>query len=205
MSDFISSQTEVVKVGEPLSNSNAITKALEKGELYKRCKMRGYKGFDSNLKCRNFQYEIGQSYSHDGPVELCIQGFHFCEKLRDCFRYYPTEDGCRFCEVEAWGDIYGDGLKYVAKNIKIIRELSPIEISRYEYGWGYGDGHRYGYGNGNGFGDCNNRGLTPYCCCGSYRDGYGEGVCYGYGDGNGRGYGDTWSDYINEVLFYMEE
>lgn len=34
--DFISSPTEVVKVGEPLPNSDEINKALEKNEMYKR-------------------------------------------------------------------------------------------------------------------------------------------------------------------------
>ena len=41
--DFVSSPTEVVKVGEPLPNSDEINKALEKGELYKRGFKEGYK------------------------------------------------------------------------------------------------------------------------------------------------------------------
>lgn len=41
--DFVSSPTEVVKVGEPLPNSDEINKALEKGEMYKQGFKEGYK------------------------------------------------------------------------------------------------------------------------------------------------------------------
>jgi len=40
---FMERPTEVVKVGEPLPNSEEITKALEKGEIYKRGFEDGYK------------------------------------------------------------------------------------------------------------------------------------------------------------------
>lgn len=116
--------------------------------------MRGYKGFDPELKCRDFPYEVGQSYSHDGPIGLCQQGFHFCEKLRDCFEFYDPNKGNRFCEVDARVDIQTDETKSVAKWIKIIRELTPVEINRAKYGNGngydYGDGYDYGYGYGYG-------------------------------------------------------
>lgn len=32
--------------------------------------IKGYKGFDKNLKCRDFQYEVGKEYKHDGNIEL---------------------------------------------------------------------------------------------------------------------------------------
>ena len=37
--------------------------------------MKMYKGFDKNLKCRDFQYEIGKTYTED-KAELCNAGFH---------------------------------------------------------------------------------------------------------------------------------
>lgn len=53
--------------------------------------MKAYKGFDKDLKCRDFQYEIGKEYEENG-ASLCNKGFHACEYPLDCFRYYsPTE------------------------------------------------------------------------------------------------------------------
>jgi hypothetical protein len=66
--------------------------------------MKGYKGFDKNLKCRDFQYEVGKDFEHDGPVETCNSGFHFCENPMDVFSYYSPADS-RFCEVEGTGEI----------------------------------------------------------------------------------------------------
>ncbi|MGN0554693.1 MAG: hypothetical protein ACI4LI_02210 [Candidatus Fimenecus sp.] len=60
--------------------------------------MKAYKGFDKNLKCRDFQYEIGKEYEEDS-AELCERGFHACEHPLDCFGYYPPADS-RYCEVE---------------------------------------------------------------------------------------------------------
>lgn len=48
----------------------------------------GYKVFNYDWKCRDFQYEVGQEYIYEGEIELCQAGFHFCPTLIDCFNYY---------------------------------------------------------------------------------------------------------------------
>ena len=63
--------------------------------------MIGYKGFDKDFKCRDFQYEVGKEYEHDGEAKLCESGFHFCENPHDVLVYYPAGDGSRFAIVEA--------------------------------------------------------------------------------------------------------
>ena len=144
--------------------------------------MRGYKGFEKDLSCRGFQYEVGKTYEADEPIELCVSGFHFCESLASCFRFYDPlkQDGLRFCEVESCGDTIESSAedKIVTEKITIIRELSPIEVYRalYGYGYGYGEGYGYGYGDGYGYGY-------------DYGYGYGDGDGYDYGDGDGYDYG----------------
>ena len=60
--------------------------------------MKTYKGFDKNLKCRGFQYEIGKEYE-EPKADLCACGFHACENPIDVFGYYHPADS-RYCEVE---------------------------------------------------------------------------------------------------------
>ncbi len=63
--------------------------------------MKCYKGFDKNLKCRDFQYEVGKSYE-EPEAKLCKKGFHACEYPLDVFKYYAPADS-RYCEVELDG------------------------------------------------------------------------------------------------------
>jgi hypothetical protein len=63
----------------------------------------GFKGFDKDLKCKGFQYEVGKTYTHDGAVNLCSTGFHFCENPWDILSYYPIESGNRYAHTEAQG------------------------------------------------------------------------------------------------------
>ncbi len=63
-----------------------------------------YKGFDVNMQCRGFQYEIGKSYVHDGEVKACSVGFHACKYPLDVFNYYAPS-GNQFAIVQQSGDI----------------------------------------------------------------------------------------------------
>ena len=86
--------------------------------------MKGYKAFNSDLTCRGMQYEIGKEYTFDGEPIPCRQGFHFCETISDCYKFYPMSDNTRICEVEATGDIAEEGVKCVTNVIKILAEIT---------------------------------------------------------------------------------
>lgn len=86
--------------------------------------IRGFKGFDKDLKCRGFQYEIGKDYEQEGEVKCCERGFHFCENPFDVFIYYSPSDS-RYCEVEGYGnaDEANDDSKVATSNIHISAEI----------------------------------------------------------------------------------
>ena len=65
-------------------------------------KIKGYKGFGKDLKCRGYQYEVGKDYEHNREVSCCKSGFHFCENPMDVLYYYNPA-GSRYCEVEGSG------------------------------------------------------------------------------------------------------
>lgn len=65
--------------------------------------MKGYKGFNKNMKCMGFQYEVGGEYE-EPEVKICEKGFHFCEYPLDVFAYYAPADS-RYAVVEGSGDI----------------------------------------------------------------------------------------------------
>ena len=86
--------------------------------------MKAYKGFDKNLKCRGFQYEIEKEYE-EKEAKACEKGFHACENPLEVFSYYPPCDGNRYCEVEQSGELskHDDDSKVASTKIKIGVEL----------------------------------------------------------------------------------
>ena len=61
--------------------------------------IKAYKGFDKDLKCRDFQYEIGKEFE-EPKASLCNKGFHACLHPLDVLGYYPPTENNRYCEVE---------------------------------------------------------------------------------------------------------
>ncbi|ECB1392551.1 hypothetical protein EU428_01725 [Salmonella enterica subsp. enterica serovar Java] len=92
-----------------------------------------FKGFNKELKCRDFQFEIGKTFHHDGKVEACGSGFHACEFPFDVFSYYPPAES-RYAETISFGvtdrEEEGD-TKIASASITIKAELTlPQFIQR---------------------------------------------------------------------------
>ena len=90
--------------------------------------MKCFKGFDKDLKCRDFQYEIGKEYTEE-TADICNCGFHACEFPMDVFGYYPPSDS-RYCEVELEenGQKSSDDSKRVGKKISVKAEIGIAGI-----------------------------------------------------------------------------
>ncbi len=91
--------------------------------------IRAYKALNADFKCRGFQYEVGQTYEHAGPVEMCAAGFHACENPFDVLNYYDLV-GSRFAMVELTKvsqEKHGDS-KRVAAKLTVEAELSLPEF-----------------------------------------------------------------------------
>ena len=87
--------------------------------------MKMYKGFDKDLKCRGFQYEIGKTYE-EPTAELCEKGFHACEYPLDVFEYYSPGNMSRYCEVdldEVSGKKSDEDSKRCGKKIAVKAEI----------------------------------------------------------------------------------
>ncbi|EKJ1319776.1 hypothetical protein PIS93_001146 [Salmonella enterica] len=92
-----------------------------------------FKGFNKDLKCRDFQFKIGKTFHHDGKVEACGSGFHACECPFDVFSYYPPAES-RYAETISFGVIDREEIgdtKIASASITIKDELTlPQFIQR---------------------------------------------------------------------------
>ena len=131
-----------------------VTNAIKTIEEEEWIWVEGFKGTDKDMRCQDYQYELGKQFDLDEDVEpvVCFKGFHFCKKLENVFKHYEIGDGNRFFEVEAlvkksgWVneikknstrnhydpysyllDFIGDD-KYAAKSIRFVRELTVDEV-----------------------------------------------------------------------------
>ena len=90
--------------------------------------VRAYKAFDKTMQCRGFQFEVGQTYEHDGKVVACESGFHACENPLDVWSYYPLDS--RYAVVDLSGAVsrHDDDSKIAAARITISAEIDLPQI-----------------------------------------------------------------------------
>ena len=99
-----------------------------------------YKGFDKDLKCLDFQYEVGKTYETD-RAELCEEGFHAIspdDSPLAAFGYYaPCDESgqSRYCEVEVSGDVDKGDDKICGKKITIGAEIGIPGLVKAHVEW----------------------------------------------------------------------
>ena len=95
-----------------------------------------YKGFDKNMQCRGFQYEVGKEYEMDGEIKCCEQGFHACKSPMKVWDYYDMLSS-RYAEVEQSGKIDKEenSTKVCSSRIKIKAELKLADIINIGVEW----------------------------------------------------------------------
>ena len=90
------------------------------------------KGFDKNLQCIGFQFEIGKTYDTGAPdneLKLCSDKvFHYGDSIQMVNDYYSCLKSNRYCEIEVLGKEITDGNKYWSNRIRILREIIGEEL-----------------------------------------------------------------------------
>lgn len=97
--------------------------------------MIGYKAA-YDYKCLNQSYMVGQEYKIDEKPILCHRGFHYCRGMRGIFSYYSMGyrtnvfeiHDLNYKEVATDYHQYAAWPKYATNHIRIVRELSDLEI-----------------------------------------------------------------------------
>lgn len=89
--------------------------------------MKAYKGFNKDMTCRGFHYEEGKEYEHKGGIDMCLSGFHACERPIDVLAYYPPGTSV-YHEVEQNGEIKKGDDKTCSTKIRIGAEIDIIGI-----------------------------------------------------------------------------
>ena len=106
-------------------------------ETIKGIEVIAYKGMNSDMTCKGFQYEIGKTYKAD-KVKLCECGFHACLNPIDVLDYYSQSIKSRYYKVKLSGEItkcsFGD-TEVAATEITILEEINIDEALNITEWW----------------------------------------------------------------------
>ena len=91
-------------------------------------RVHGFKVFNPDWTCRDFQYACPGKFEMEGKIELCKRGMHFCENALGCFEYYEFNPENKVAEVIAYGDIDKGENKSCTNKLEIVREITWEEV-----------------------------------------------------------------------------
>ena len=113
-----------------LEEAKALLASLE--EKKKQQETLFIKGFDKDLKCRGYQFEVvyDTGTGATGTLTLCTDAvFHFCRNIQQVHEYYSCNGDNRYCYVRVLGDLVEDNEKCGSNKIEIVREIVGEELN----------------------------------------------------------------------------
>lgn len=90
--------------------------------------VKGYKVFESDWTCKDFQYSCPGIFEEDVIPKVCVEGFHFCINLSDCFEFCDFTSENKVAEVIALGKVDFGEKKCCTNKIQIVREIPWDEV-----------------------------------------------------------------------------
>ena len=103
------------------------------------------KGFDHELKCRGVQFEVGKTYTVEGKIIACQNGFHAVstDSPFHVWDFYPVVDDqgrlSRYAEVTQSGDMDSEkvesGTKIASASLTVNVELSLPDFIKRAVSW----------------------------------------------------------------------
>jgi len=91
--------------------------------------IKGFKFIQDNMKSKNGNHiwKIGKWYKYEGKLKICEKGFHACLTPQQSLEYIY---GDKWFIVEARGNIINDSNKFVASEMRLIKEILPEESTK---------------------------------------------------------------------------
>lgn len=90
--------------------------------------MIAYKGFNKDLTCRGFKYEVGVTYYTDKAIP-CESGFHACLDPLDCLYHYTPESSVYYIvDIEDIQVANNDTTLICGKKITVLEEMNFLSI-----------------------------------------------------------------------------
>ena len=130
--------------------------------------IKGFKGFNQNLKCIDKQYEVGCEFSEYINPKICETGMHFCEYPLDVFNYYAPNNS-RYCDVTGSGKISKGNDKISVSKLKIVAEIglsgiinSAIKFCFNKIKWTKENSATGDYSGASATGNCSGASATGY-------------------------------------------
>jgi YD repeat-containing protein len=88
--------------------------------------MKAYKA-SYNGTCLTLKYEVGRTYTFNGKIKMCDQGFHFCRNPKDILRWYDYGEDFVLFEIDVMGKVVDKPYKSLTNKFKILRVVNPEE------------------------------------------------------------------------------